>query len=146
MNTQQLRELGTAIDQEVTRAFAKCEGFEWVAQALMLYDMGVFTAEQALRSMRANAELSNPVLPSAATFATHDGHGFLLEADVIGAIRQRRDPAKMDLLALPQRPILGSDYVRRPDPEPSRAESCALCLNCPHRLDAPPIPATGEKA
>ena len=145
MKTQQLRELGAAIDQEVTRAFAKCEGFEWVAQTLRLYDMGVFTAEQALRSMRANADLSDPVLPSAARPA-RDLHGFSLEADVIGAIRQRRDPATMDLPALPAEPILGGDYVRRPTAVPSGAGSCALCQDCPHRIAAALIPATGEKA
>lgn len=85
-------------------------------------------------------------LTDAVIAGKRDVHGFGPQLNLIGEGYQRIDPATMDLPALPQRPILGGDYVRRPNPEPSHAGFCALCQDCPHRLAAPLIPATGASA
>lgn len=62
---KRLEVLAPQLQQEFDAAFDQCPGQEAIVQALMLLDGGMFSAEQAIASIRRHLGLSDPILTSA---------------------------------------------------------------------------------
>lgn len=112
-------------------AFQKCPpGLSGLAQDLMLYDDGIFSAEATLKAMR--ERLGIVVTPESLELA------HLHRALYLGRF-QGAAPS------LPVIPILGAEFERRPVSGPTRAMSGERCASCPHLPGAELTPANGAK-